>query len=89
MFKSTVFWPARVVGEVEEKGTITCLYVCVHCKMFLVEDILWWVTAEHAERNISVRVCGGAVHVECHMNGRRQTDCSLCRSEARCRAALE
>ena len=54
MLKGTVFWPARVVAEVEEKGTITCLYVCVHCKMFLVEDILWWVTAEHEERNISV-----------------------------------
>ena len=48
------FFGRHVVGEVEEKGTITCLYVCVHCKMFLVEDILWLVTAEHEERNISV-----------------------------------
>ena len=48
------FFGRHVVGEVEEKVTITCLHVCVHCKMFLVEDILWLVTAEHEERNISV-----------------------------------
>ena len=40
-------WDLRhLVGEAEEKGTITFTNVCENCKNFLVEDFLWWATAK-------------------------------------------
>ena len=49
MWKRTDFL-RHVVGEVEEKGAINFTYVCEHCKMFVVEDMLW-VTANQGERS--------------------------------------
>ena len=42
--------PRHMVGEAEEKGTITFTYVCEHYRIFLVEGYLWWVTSNHGER---------------------------------------
>ena len=35
-----------------DEGLIThdTLYVCEHCKLFLVEDFFWWVSTNHGEK---------------------------------------
>ena len=37
----------HVASEKEGKGAITLKYVCAHCKLVPVEDVLWWVCANH------------------------------------------
>ena len=48
MWKGTDF--LRHVVEERQKEPSPAEFVCEHCKLFLVEDFLWWVSTNHGER---------------------------------------
>ena len=58
--KAGIYLPSRhVVSEKEGRGTIPCTYVCEHCKLFPVEDSLWWVSANHGEKKKKTKTACG------------------------------
>ena len=65
------FFLRRVVSEKEGMGAVTFTFVCEHCKLFPVEDFLWWVSANHGETKKKTK----------NSKSGSQIACSRCKSE--------
>ena len=68
-------FPRQVVGETERgRAPVTFTQVCDYCKLFPVEEFLWWVTANHGEGRKKLSMsgwwCGAPFAYSCRLGSR-------------------